>query len=500
MRVILPRQVAFALVVGSRLISIAVPVVLVGYLLWVGAVVDGEVSASVEIGRQSPYISPLHPGDRSQPAVADASGVVSQRVHKQPVYFDVRVPRSLRELEVTLTYQNLDQLLVEMGPQVSDTPWVFGLQGVEHRALDFLLQDAAHWSTLREGDVVLLQREPAFTSIAEFLANPPPRETIATYRYDLPQLAQIDGYSAKPDGAFVSVPLRGPHRFFTYAGSGEILELAVEVVDTNRSAGADPLTVTVSRAGTVVQTSTFPDDGVSVADGQTTQARQFAVNLDSVAAGVLQVTLAGSTDLIIQRLSTNLDYLAFIGEVTLVGDAESNAALTLTTDATRLTAEAQRVEGLQTILVGDQSLTLVSTHAPVTTAIPSGVKSVRLPNRDVRLVSNGTIAFSSGAWFNPDVASLGSGIGFDSTRVSAIIARYPESRVTNGWRTTTVRFPLLGRHNESGQVKVAVSLPELKAGDQGIRIRRIDVRLVGDRLTGADLARKFWSLVGRLIP
>lgn len=499
MRVILPRQVALALVLGARALSIFVPVALVGYLVWVDAVVSGELSATLDIGRQSPYISPLHPGGRLQPISVDAAGVTSQTIIQQPVYFDVRVPRGLRELEVRLTYQNLDQLLVEAGPQVSDTPWTFQLGGVEHQALDFLLQDTARWSSLREGEVVLLQRDRHYDSVAAFLANPPPRDMIATYRYDLPPQMQLPDYVPKPDGAEVTAWLAGSHRFYTYAAAGEGIELNLEVQDTNRTLGADPLTVVITQNGTPPHTASFPDDGNTAADGQTSQPRSLTVTAET-AAGVLQVALVASPDLVLRRLATNLDYLAFTGEVRLATGQESAPALTLTTDATALSATAQTLEGLQTIQLGSQPLALTQTHERFSAAAPSGVKSLQLPRRGVSLTGNGTVAFSSAAWFNPDVISLGSGVGFDADRIRTIIARYPQSRVEDGWRTTTVRFPLLPQHVAAGAVKVALSLPELNAGDQGVRIRRIGVRLLGEPLALSDVTRKFWSLVGSLKP
>ncbi len=502
-RIILPRSIAAALIRTAGFISVAAPLALVAYLVVVDIVPSGELSVRVDLPGRSPYLSPLHPGDRVSPLQVTADGVAYQTIRQQPVYFDMRIPRSLAELEVTLTYQNLDQPLVEVGTQASVDPWVFQLQGIEHPALDRLLGDPA-WTAIREGDVVLLQREPRYRTLAEFLANPPPRETVATYRYDLPGRFTLPGYAPRPGGAQVSVPLRGTHRFATYAGADETLELTLDVVDLNRRAGADAVTVTVSRDGVRLQQVVLPDDGDATDRQLTSDVRTRVVSLDAPAAGLLRVELAASSDdIVFRRIATNLDYLAFTGPVTLDGGqalAATTTLLTLTTDATRVTAQTTHAEGRQRLQVGGAALDVVATHQPVRVSVPGGVKEITVVRPDVQLTTNGTLAFSREAWFTPDAVSLGSGVGFDAERIRTIIARYPESRVEDGWRTTTVRFPLLPQQAAAGTAKVAVSLPELAAGDQGLRLRRIQVRLLGAPLTVSDITRKLTSWVGRFTP
>lgn len=503
MRVVLPRTIAAALIRAARIISVAVPLALVVYLVAVDVVPSGELSVRVDLPERSPYLSPLHPGDRVSPPQVSADGIVYQTIRQQPVYVDVRIPRSLAQLEVTLTYQNLDQPLVEVGTQVSVDSWVFQLQGVEHPALDYLLGNPA-WTAIREGDVVLLQREPRYRTVAEFLANPPARETVATYRYDLPGRFTLPGYSPRPGGAQVNVPLRGTHRFATYAGADETLELTLDVVDLNRRVGADAVTVSISRDGVRLQHVVLPDDGDTSDRQRTESVRTHVVGLDAPAAGLLRVELsAPSDDVVFRRIAINLDYLAFTGPVTLDGGhalAARTTPLTLTTDATRVTAQTTHAEGLQRLQVGNTALDVAATHQPVRVSVSGGVKEIVVARPDVQLTTNSTLAFSREAWFTPDAVSLGSGVGFDAERIRTIIARYPESRREGGWRTTTARFPITPQQATAGTAKVAVSLPELAAGDQGIRLRRIHVRLLGNPLTWSDVTRKLTSWVSRLTP
>lgn len=503
MRVVLPRTIAAALIRAARLVSVAAPLALAVYLVAVDVVPSGELSVRVDLPGRSPYLSPLHPGDRvSLPQVTDA-GVAYQVIRQQPVYFDVRIPRALAQLEVSLTYQNLDQPLVEVGVQVSADPWVFQLQGIEHPALDSLLGDPA-WTTIRDLDVVLLQREPRYRTVAEFLANPPPRENVATYRYDLAGRFALPGYTPRPDGAQVTVPLRGTHRFATYAGSGETLALTLDVQDLNQRAGADAVTVSVSRDGVRLQQAVLPDDGDATDRQHASSVRTLVISLDAPAAGLLRVELAASSDdVVFRRIATNLGSLAFSGPVTLdAGQALAAATtpLTLTTDATRVMALTTHAEGLQRLQVGSTALDVVATHQPVRVSVSGGVKEIVVARPDVQLTTNSTLAFSREAWFSPDAVSLGSGVGFDAERIRTIIARYPESRLEDGWRTTTVRFPLLPHAAAARTAKVAVSLPELAAGDQGIRLRRIQVRLLGSPLTLSDVTRKLTSWVSRFTP
>ncbi len=494
---------AAALIRTARLVSVAVPLALVAYLIVVDVVPSGELSVRVDLPGRSPYLSPLHPGDRVSPIQVTADGVAYATIRQQPVYFDVRIPRSLAGLEVTLTYQNLDQPLVEVGTQVSVDPWAFQLQGIEHRTLDTLLGDPA-WTAIRDLDVLLLQREPGTRTLAEFLADPPARETVATYRYDWAGRFALPGYQPRPDGAQVRAPLRGTHRFVTYAGPGETMELALDVVDLNRRAGADAVTVTVSRDGVRLQQAVLPDDGDTSDRQRAADVRTHVVSLDAPADGLLRVELAApSDDIVFRRIATNLDYLAFTGPLTLdsgLAVATTTLPLTLTTDATRVTALTTHAEGRQRLLVGSAALELSTTHQPAGVSVGGGLKEITVARPDVQLTTNGTLAFSREAWVNPDGVSLGSGAGFDAERIRAVIARYPVSRVQDGWRTTTARFPLTPQQAAAGTAKVAVSLPELAAGDQGLRLRRIQVRLLGSPLTLSDLTRKLTSWVGRLTP
>lgn len=503
MRIVLPRTIAAALIRTARFVSVAIPLALVAYLVVVDVVPSGELAVAVDLPGRSPYLSPLHPADRVSPIQVTADGVAYATIRQQPVYFDVRLPRALAQLEVTVTYQNLDQPLVEVGTQVSADPWAFQLQGVEHRGLDTLLRDPA-WTAIREGDVVLLQREPAVRSLAEFLASPTAREALATYRYDLPGPYPLADYAPRPDGAQVSAPLRGTHRFATYAGAGETLELTLDVQELNQRAGDDAVTVTVSRDGARLQQAVLPDDGDTSDRQRISAVRTHAISLEAPAAGLLRVELAASDDVVFRRIAANLDYLVFTGPVTLydwsLDAATTSSPFTLTTDATRVTGLTTRAAGRQRLSVGSAVLDIVTTHQPTSVSVPGGVKEIVVAKPDAQLVANAPLAFSRSAWFNPDGISLGSGAGFDRERTRTVIARYPQSRVQDGWRTTTVRFPISPQQAAAGRATVAVALPELVEGDQGIRLRRLHVRLLGTPLSWSDVTRKLASWVGRFTP
>jgi hypothetical protein len=242
-----------------RIAIIALPVFLLGWLVYKDLVVSGELTAVYNFKDLSPFITVLRPQSRVSEPKAEA-GNWYQQIKEQPVYFDIRLPRHFNLAAVKLIYQNIDQPIFELGAMVDKDRWVFDLKPVENRIVNFLFSDKFHWSYITSGRTVLFQKNPHFKTVKEFLENLPPQELIATYNYKLNYQFRIPDYQPKAEGLEINKSLRGSHRMYTYI-KNEPLDFSFWIQDVNRHFGDDYVSIDVYQGDNLIYSDFIKDDG-----------------------------------------------------------------------------------------------------------------------------------------------------------------------------------------------------------------------------------------------
>ncbi|TSC77180.1 MAG: hypothetical protein G01um101431_363 [Parcubacteria group bacterium Gr01-1014_31] len=169
----------------SRLAWALAPLALLFWLAWVDLVPSAQLRAE-GWPISGPYLRGPVPESRVEP-LAPADIARGYRMLAEPVYVDLQQPRPFRTLSVQLELDPGNLQVVELGLIPDGRADHLTLQPAYHRVLEELSQPG-RWTQLRGGGLVLLQREPDYENLDDFLRQPPEAERIAAYRvpFELP--------------------------------------------------------------------------------------------------------------------------------------------------------------------------------------------------------------------------------------------------------------------------------------------------------------------------
>ena len=177
-----------------------VPVALLAYAAWRDVVPFGVLAASGWPIR-SPYLRGPVPENRVVAAPGTPpSGAPGFRLAAEPIYVEIQQPRPFRTLDVALQLDPGSAPVVELGLAPKEHGDLARLQPAYHRALETLA--ASGWAARRSDGLTLLERQPVYGSVDEFLRHPPSASRLAVYRIPFP--LALTASALPPDG-----PARG---------------------------------------------------------------------------------------------------------------------------------------------------------------------------------------------------------------------------------------------------------------------------------------------------
>ncbi|GEM_PF-3873060 len=163
-----------------KIILWSLPIIVFCFLFSRYFVFSGVLSFRYDMWHDSPYVT-MVPRDRVSEPLYDTDEKRWYRLLKQePLYFDVRIPRSFDSSNITVEYKNGSQSIVEIAGVVDSHQESYIFQPLENRLLENL-----SWPAIREGELVLWQRKVEFKGITDFLAHLPQKREILLYRHDL---------------------------------------------------------------------------------------------------------------------------------------------------------------------------------------------------------------------------------------------------------------------------------------------------------------------------
>lgn len=163
-----------------KIILAALPVFLFLFLFSRYFVFSGQLHIVYDMEKHSPYIS-LLPEDRISDPTQEGS-VTYRLAEAEPLYMDIRTPRSFQTARISIFYSNETQDIIELGGLVDRVAESYIFQAVENQYLDNL-----SWPMIVEPENgrTLWQRVPRFESIEAFLEELPEKDEIVVYQYDL---------------------------------------------------------------------------------------------------------------------------------------------------------------------------------------------------------------------------------------------------------------------------------------------------------------------------
>lgn len=458
---------------------------------------DGEFTYTYYFNQKPQLISEFTPTGRALAREQNIeNGDYYQRIVVDPVYFSVDLPSPYPEAEVTIEYQNPSQNIVQLGLQLDDdeSTWNYAFKALENKFVD-----QSTWSTVENTEYTLLQRQSVYTSVEDFLSNPPTSSHVGTFLTSL-ELPFIDtSYEPSANTTEISTPLRGRHELYTYI-KNEPLQLSVTYHDINYAAGPDPLKINIFHVGTNVFSQEWSDDGDEGISGISQGERTVTINLPDLAEGVYHIVVETNDDILMTNISSAQHKLVFKGRVHLAGSPEyNNTIANIITKPTEvfstapfLTMIAKHQYGLGTIEFYDRPVEINKENTVYTwnNPIPNYFHSFSVPQNDVEFITTGLFAFSQDAWFDPLFGFEALSQYSQLSELDYIITgkyTYPER--LRSWTTATASFDLTQvNRSDPTRLDFILSAAGLEKAQQGIKVRSIKVTAHKQPVTWAT----FW--------
>ncbi len=372
---------------------------------------SGTLTVHYDFRGESPMVSEFYPRGRALDREQNLrTAEVYQRIVGEPVYMDVDVPRSFDTVDVTMEYFNPDQSILEFGLVTSREPWAVALQPLENRVIDEALLT---WNRTETNDgIVLLQREPLYSSVEEFLASPPEHH-IATYQYVLAIDYHDPAYSAEDGGITIDRQLRGPHDFVTYI-KDETLHIEFDIVDMNREFNVDDVRVAVYQGDTPVFDQLLPDDGITEATSVLSSRQTIIVDVPNLPEGAYRIDMTTTNDIVIEQIRSDQHKLVVVNHLYIMNNEEyrsvfpetATSPTALQFSGRKLTLQTDHPNGLQTVVIGEATVPIETVHSPHVWLSEntdwSVVETITLPVNDLILDAKGFFAFASDQFFDPN--------------------------------------------------------------------------------------------------
>jgi len=448
-------------------------------LFYLAIVPFGKIAYVYDFQKPSEFILPLTPVERVEPA---QNG--SQKIIGDPVYFSLRTPRTFDTAKIRIKYKNNSNApLIEAGVLTDAKVWNYNLQPIENQTLDKL---AKNWTVVREGDLMLLQRNKNFENIEEFLKNLPGKNEIALYNYDGKELNSKalefnSVISPSTNKEFNSI--RGSFQFYTYLKQGEKLDFKFSFQDLNESAESDAIDINLYSQDKLILSRHLDDNGElaslrpeSVQDfgGQGIRNQELGIR-EKLNEGVYKVEVKGNDDIVTKDIQTK-QRLSFVNKIWL-NEGEN---LKIFTDSRFINVQTVNPGSLQKIKAGGGELDLSETYKQFGLKLKDKISEINIPKGDVILSGDGVFAFSPAELLNPGIRKIDANFDADTEGINYILARYQSPREENGWKIAEAEFNLKGVFRQFYKYSFMLSVPGLKSGD--VEVGEIKVELKGRSL------------------
>lgn len=420
----------------------------------------------------------------------------SLRLVAEPVYFSLYAPRAFDSAEITVKYR--DQLatatpVIEVGVLRDKLTGQYELQPLQNNIVD---RYRFSWPRLEDSsERLVLQTEKYYSDASEFnqdlkagnLKGCPggPTACVATYNYQLDSEFRLPDYVALVP-TVINQPLRGAHQFYVYFKSSS-WRLAFDFVDLNLDKEQDPITVNVYEGDDVIATKTLTDNNPAPASGQS--ENKILTLSGQKASGLYRVEIKVSDDIVLSKLNSSSDKIAFINKIWPVSGAGS---LTLFTDASYLSVSTVNPASLGKISFGGDSFVLDKTYKQFSFQAGQGINKVVLDQDDLILENSGVFAFSSSNLVNPGTQKVDRYFS-PSDNIKYIIADYERPLEEDGVKTAHAALDLKGAVNEKNKYTFLISVPGLD-GVTGAE-NYLDIQEIRIRLTGKTMFEKIKEIL-----
>lgn len=446
-----------------------------------GAELDYEIvmeAGGDEAGELKPYYL-LGGHEYGRRFVIDGTSMVNDQI-----VFSLKVPyQHFDRAEITLRYRGEPEELM-FGITSGSSTWL-DTEPVHNRSLN-----ALEWEATQEGDLILFQKEPGFSSVGRFLAETmasiergsgwvsPPR--LATYYYD--QLPMYKGAGqAGEDGTHIPLSLRGTHTAYVYVTEGR-LDLDFIKHDLNIYDDGDTITVKVFEEKECIFQHQVEDDGDPTASNQASPPQEVDLTLSGLEDGFYRIVWECGMDVLFKDIHVSSRYFSFMGSIFMVQEQLYGLGISgpayLYTPADIIAVETWHPESMQDLIVDGEPLVSVDKVAEAFTQdLPPGIKEITISNPDLLLNAPGSsFGVSEESLLIPSSVPYSQSLPLED--IEYILADYGLPTDCGDCHEREMFFDLRELDVGGNTLQMLLTAPDLVSGGGEIDLLSIRVRLV----------------------
>ncbi len=432
---------------------IAVPVLLLGWVLWIELVPTGDFVVNVKTGDRSPYIDRILPDGRVR--FGEDGGQAVTTIFDEPAFFFAHPHRGFDAVDVTVRYRNRGASLIELGGLAPGEHETYDLQPLENRMID-----DSTWHRLEQDGKILLQRKETFASIADFMARPPSNSELATYHVRQPSPFRLPPSAPVKKLNVVRYPVRGAHQIKTYVGQEG---LRFDLYFGNNDSAPS------------VRVDVFDENGNPVPAIVTQETSAVTVRAAGIPEGVYVIDVHCDDTVAFKTLETTQAKWVWMNRLTLTDDGDPHP-INLTTEATNLSFETAEVEGVQDVKVGKTTVSVAQPFVRTTAVVADpGLVDIQVSHAPLTIVADGHIAIDRDRFFNPDPVRLLPGVNLERLGVNYILADYTPPKREGDWYVATAHFDARTLALKDKTWKFAFSIPGIKADQATVDVDSIEM-------------------------
>jgi hypothetical protein len=488
---------------------------LIGYLILANYAPFGITKRYTSI--DGAKITELGPKNRVEKSTLNSDVVYHQ--FDDLIYFSTSMPFKFDTATVKITYKNQspDQLLY-LGYQDQDT-WHYDLKLIDDPSFRDL-----NWPKVGVSPY-LYQKLSDYSSIDQFLNNPPKDKVIGLIHYDkgFSDLSNIklSNYQKKNQTTLIQTPLRGKQIIYTYL-ENEPFVLDFEYYDLNQYPEPDNFDVNIYKNQQLVFQHSNIDTQSDQTVGNVSPKRSVHIQNPGPELpenGVYKIVIDAPIDIVIVNIKTNLHKLVFQGPLNPIENNEifprivsATKPTTLFTNALTLTAKTYHEQALQEIKVASDSavidlkvqtkskakqsyptLSLKEINHEESIILPLPLTQIFIPLSDVIIDGNlGYFAFSKDQFFVPTSGYIVQVTDpSDLQAVDYVLTNYSPPKLDGEWLVSDTHFNLSDATIQNGKLSWLIKAPQLKDSNHQILIKNIEVILT--KKPSIDLRRLLWK-------
>lgn len=396
-------------------------------------------------------------------------------------------------LSLTLLSKNIQSIHATLKYKNPPKEVTLGVRGNEKEP--FLVKPLYHawlqdldWQKIEDKGFILWQGEKRFSSLSDFVNNPPPNKEVASYYIDSDKLSLLQSLKTGKQGSVATnTPLRGSHTMLVQVTRAPLI-IQVAKQDLNGYQGEDTLKIAVSSGDATITEETIGDDGITDAGGLRLQPQEKTITVDKLEPGIHKVNLFGGDkgDSLITRISINQQKVVFANNIFILG----NKPTTLFTNAKKIILHTFHDTALQTVRLDDEENLIVDKslkdyifdlEALSDKDKTSSLYKLVSPKNDLIFRGDGYFALSEDAFFDPKIVSsvdLNTLTGWDG--INYVLSTWPQAKQEGEWLVSEVSFDPAKIHLDGDKLYFSLEMPDFAKSGGELEIDSLDIEVKSD--------------------